>query len=401
MTQDIERLQSELSLELKNILKYWTTYSIDHEQGGFVGQRDFFNRQISGASKSAVLNTRILWTFSAAYNFTNNHEYLVVADRAYQYIREHFEDKQFGGLVWAVNENGDVLNGRKQIYALGFGIYGYSEYFRASKNPQALNDAIALYKLIEKYSFDPVDGGYLEALANDWSLLDDLRLSPKDANEPKSMNTHLHILEPYTNLLRVWPNELLKEKIAALIRIFLDKIIDHRTHHFNLFFDTDWTVRSTIVSFGHDIEGTWLLYEAAETVGDKKLIAEVNQNLIAMVDATLADGCAADGSVFNEKDTASGHLDDDKHWWMQAEAMVGLAYAWKITGKETYFDHLVKVWKFIRTFVIDPVNGEWFGRVDKDGIPLVSDDKLGFWKCPYHNSRSMMEVLAKFEQQTK
>lgn len=401
MTQDIERLKSELSLELKNILAYWSAYSIDHEHGGFVGQRDFFNRQINGASKSAVLNTRILWTFSAAYNFTNNPEYLVAADRAYQYVREHFEDKQFGGLVWEVDANGDVLNGRKQIYALGFGIYGYSEYFRASKNPQALSDAIALYELIEKYSFDPVEGGYLEAFANDWSMLDDLRLSLKDANEPKSMNTHLHILEPYTNLLRVWPNEQLKEKIAALIRIFLDKIIDHRTHHFNLFFDSDWTVRSTIVSFGHDIEGAWLLYEAAEMVGDKRLIAEVSQNLITMVDATLADGCAADGSVFNEKDTASGHLDDDKHWWMQAEAMVGLAYAWKITGKETYFDHLVKVWKFICTFVIDPVNGEWFGRVDKNGIPLVSDDKLGFWKCPYHNSRSIMEVLAKFEQQTQ
>ena len=111
-------------------------------------------------------------------------------------------------------------------------------------------------------------------------------------------------------------------------------------------------------------------------------------------DATLADGCAVDGSVFNEKDTASGHLDDDKHWWMQAEALVGLAYAWKITGKETYFDQLVKVWKFIRTFVIDHVNGEWFGRLNKNGIPLVSDDKLGFWKCAYHNSRSMMEVMA-------
>jgi mannobiose 2-epimerase len=394
MTQDIERLKSELSLELKNILAYWSTYSIDHEHGGFVGQRDFFNHQIVGASKSAVLNTRILWTFSAAYNFTNNHEYLIVADRAYQYVKEYFEDKQFGGLVWEVDANGEVLNGRKQIYALGFGIYGYSEYFRASKNPQALSDAIALYELIEKYSFDPVEGGYFEAFANDWSMLEDLRLSLKDANEPKSMNTHLHILEPYTNLLRVWPNEQLKEKIAALIRIFLDKIIDHRTHHFNLFFDTDWSVRSTIVSFGHDIEGAWLLYEAAEIVGDKKLIAEVSQNLIAMVDATLADGCAVDGSVFNEKDTASGHLDDDKHWWMQAEALVGLAYAWKITGKETYFDQLVKVWKFIRTFVIDHVNGEWFGRLNKNGIPLVSDDKLGFWKCAYHNSRSMMEVMA-------
>ena len=297
-------------------------------------------------------------------------------------------------MIWEVDEKGKVLNSRKQIYAQGFGIYGYSEYFKASRNPEALKDAIALFELIEKYSFDPVEGGYLEAFANDWSTLEDFRLSPKDANEPKSMNTHLHILEPYTNLLKVWPNEQLREKTAVLIRIFLDKIIDHRTSHFNLFFGNDWSVRSSIVSFGHDIEGAWLLYEAATIVGDKKLIAEVSNNLVQMVDATLADGCDTDGSVFNEKETVSGHLDSDKHWWMQAEAMVGLAYAWEITGKDIYLDQLVKVWHFIRTVMIDQVNGEWFWRVDKDNVPVTSEDKAGFWKCPYHNSRAMMEVMA-------
>lgn len=401
MKHNLTELKDGFSQELENILKYWIDFGLDNVNGGFVGKRDHSNHQISGASKGAVLNTRILWTFSAAYNFTKKTEYLAVADRAYQYIKEHFEDKQFGGLVWELDEKGDVLNGRKQIYAQGFGIYGYSEYFKASKNPQALEDAIALFELIEKYSFDPIEGGYLEAFANDWSTLEDFRLSLKDANEPKSMNTHLHILEPYTNLLRVWPNERLKEKIASLIRIFLDKIIDQRTHQFNLFFDSDWTVRSSIVSFGHDIEGAWLLYEAAKEVGDDLLLTEVTTNLVQMVDVTLAEGCAADGSVFNEKNTISGHLDSDKHWWMQAEAMVGLAYTWRITRKDIYLDQLVKVWHFIRTFVIDPLNGEWFGRLGKDGVPIISDDKAGFWKCPYHNSRAMMEVLTIFEQQTK
>jgi len=393
MSQDLKKLKDEFGQELDNILAYWTTYGIDNEFGGFVGRRDFLNRQVSGASKGAILNARILWTFSAAYNFTGKPEYLDLADRAYQYIKEHFNDNQFGGLVWEVYEKGKVLYGRKQIYAQGFGIYGYSEYFKASKNPQALKDAIELFELIEKYSFDPVEGGYLEAFANDWSLPDDLRLSLKDANEPKSMNTHLHILEPYTNLLKVWPNERLKQKTKALIRIFLDKIIDQRTHHFNLFFGTDWSVRSSIISFGHDIEGAWLLYEAAKEVGDNQLIAEVSDNLTLMVDATLAEGCASDGSVFNEKNTASGHLDDDKHWWMQAEAMVGLAYAWKITGNDNYLDKLIKVWNFIRSFVIDAEYGEWFGRLDKEDVPIISEDKAGFWKCPYHNSRAMMEVI--------
>ena len=393
MNHQPEKLAVELRQELSNILEYWEDYCIDNEFGGFVGKRDHLNRRIGGAPKGVVLNARILWTFSAAYNFTHNPGYLIVANRAYQFINEHFNDKEFGGLFWEIQENGDVLNSRKQIYAQGFGIYGYSEYFKASKNPQALEKAVSLFELIEKYSFDTVGGGYLEAFANDWSTLEDFRLSPKDANEPKSMNTHLHILEPYTNLLRIWPNERLRKKTAELIRIFLDKIINHRTHHFNLFFATNWTVRSSIISFGHDIEGAWLLYEAAVEVGDQQLIDEVSKNLVQMVDVTLADGCAADGSVFNEKDMQSGHLDDDKHWWMQAEAMVGLAYAWKITRKDIYRNQLAKVWNFINTSIIDHTNGEWFWRVDKDGIPVATEDKAGFWKCPYHNSRAMMEVI--------
>ena len=393
MNQNLKKLDDEFGLELDNILKYWTENGLDHKNGGFVGKRNHSNLHIIGASKGAVLNTRILWTFAAAYNFTKKSEYLIVADRAYQYIKTHFEDKQFGGLVWELDEKGEVMNGRKQIYAQGFGIYGYSEYFKASKNPKALEDAIVLFELIEKYSFDPIEGGYFEAFANNWSALEDLRLSLKDANEPKSMNTHLHILEPYTNLLKVWPNERLREKTKALIRIFLDKIIDQRSHHFNLFFGADWSVRSSIISFGHDIEGAWLLYEAAKEVGDDQLTAEVSENLILMVNATLADGFADDGSLFNEMNTSSGHLDDDKHWWMQAEAMVGLAYAWKLTGNDFYLDKLMKIWSFIHTFVIDPVNGEWFGRLDNDGVPVTSEDKAGFWKCPYHNSRAMMEVV--------
>ena len=393
MTYFPGKLKDELAQELEHILKYWTDFCIDNEFGGFVGRRNHFNRQISGASKGVVLNCRILWTFSTAYNYTYKPEYLALADRAYQYINENFSDKEFGGLFWELNEKGEVLNSRKQIYAQGFGIYGYSEYFKASNNPQALEKAIALFECIEKYSYDQVEGGYFEAFANDWVALEDFRLSPKDANEPKSMNTHLHILEPYTNLLKIWPDERLRKKTAALIRLFLDKIIDHLTHHFNLFFANDWTVQSLIVSFGHDIEGAWLLYEAAMAVGDKQLIAEVSENLVQMVDVTLAEGCDLDGSLFNEKDLLSGHLDTDKHWWMQAEAMVGLAYAWKITGKDAYKDRLVSVWQFIHTKMIDWVNGEWFWRVDQDGIPIASEDKVGFWKCPYHNSRAMMEAI--------
>jgi len=232
-------------------------------------------------------------------------------------------------------------------------------------------------------------------LSEDWSPLEDMRLSEKDANEPKSMNTHLHILEPYTNLYRYWKNPLLGESIRKLIRVFLDQIIDRRTAHFNLFFDMDWTVKSSIVSYGHDIEGSWLLSEAAEELGDEALINEVNEMALRMVNVTLDEASDDDGSIFYESEGM--HLDTDKHWWPQAEAMVGYTNAWKLTGDQKYLDQAEKVWDFIDLYLVDHELGEWFWRVDLDGTPYISDEKAGFWKCPYHNSRALMEVMKRLK----
>lgn len=385
-------LKRQLGEELSNILRYWAEYGVDEQFGGFVGRRNIRNERVSGATKGVVLNARILWTFSAAYNFTQKEEYLVLAHRAYNYLTTKFWDKTYGGLFWELNEDGSLCNGRKQIYAQGFGIYGFSEYYRATGLNEALQFAIETYHLIEKYSFDPVHGGYIEALSQKWEKLDDMRLSPKDANEPKSMNTHLHILEPYTNLLRVYRNEELKAKTEGLVRVFLDKILDSTSNHLNLFFGYDWELRSAIVSYGHDIEAAWLLSEAAREIGNQLLIDEVDRIAVKIVDVVLADGCDRDGSIYNELNLTKKHLDTDKHWWPQAEAMVGLAYAAFITNDSSYFGKLDNVWNFIQQKMLDKEHGEWFWRVDKEGIPNQEEDKTGFWKCPYHNSRAMIEV---------
>lgn len=390
---DLKTLYNQQNEELHRILAYWEKNAKDLENNGFFGQIDHFNHVVPNASKGAVLNARVLWSFSAAYRFTREQQYLEMAEIAFKYLVLHFWDKEFGGLFWELDARGNVLNGRKQIYAQGFGIYGFSEYYRASGNTLALDKAIELYRLVEKHSYDAANGGYIEALAHDWTPLEDMRLSPKDANEPKSMNTHLHILEPYTNLLRIWPDDGLKHQAKLLIRIFLDRIIDTPTAHFNLFFGMDWDVRSKIVSYGHDIEGAWLLTEAALVLGDAALTAEVEKVAVRMVDATMKEGGDTDGSIWYEKDLAHNHLDTDKHWWPQAETMVGLAWAWKLTGNSNYLVKLERCWNFIREKIIDYKNGEWFWRVNKDGVPYTTEDKAGFWKCPYHNSRALMEVM--------
>lgn len=387
-----KQLLTGLVPEFENILQFWINKGIDSKNGGFHGEVDFTGVPINNAPKGVVLNARILWTFSVAYNFLKKEEYLEMAHRAYDYLTNFCWDEEHGGLFWSVSHDGKMLDSRKQIYAQGFGIYGFSEYYKASGKAGSLEYAIELYNLIEKYSFDQIQGGYVEALTRDWMPLDDMRLSAKDANEPKSMNTHLHIIEPYTNLYRVWPNANLAKQIRGLIRVFLDRIICQKTGHLHLFFEMDWKVKGSMISYGHDIEATWLLCEAAEVLGDHTLIKEVEAVAIKMTDATINEGLAPDGSLIYENDPQTNHIEDDRHWWVQAEALVGFMNAWQITGNQLYLKKMEKVWDFISCKVIDTRFGEWLLRVDNNGNPVLSDPKIGFWKCPYHNTRALMEV---------
>lgn len=398
MQQTALTLKTQWIEAYKDILQFWQNHSLDHEFGGFYGEIDRMGRPVGTTPKGVVLNARILWTFSSAYNFLKDEAYLLLAHRAYHYLIEYFWDKEYGGLFWSLNHKGELLDGRKQIYAQGFGIYGLTEYFKATQNQQSLDYALKLYHLIEKHSGDPVHGGYLEALSRTWQPMADMRLSAKDANEPKSMNTHLHIIEPYTNLFRVWPNAELGQKMQALIRIFLDKIIDNTTAHFHLFFENDWRVKSSMESYGHDIEGAWLLHEAAEVLGDQQLLTEVQAMSLRMAEVTIREGWAADGSLLYEKDLPSNHLDEDRHWWVQAEGMVGFMDAWQISGNPLYLEKVYALWAYIEQNLIDPENGEWFLRIDATGKPVLSDPKAGFWKCPYHNTRALMEMANRIKQ---
>jgi mannobiose 2-epimerase len=232
--------RKELFEELSSILHYWMKHTLDEKQGGFIGRLDNDNNVDTAASKGVVLNSRILWTFSAAYQYLKREEYLAIAARAYNYIADHFIDRKYGGVYWSVDANGEPLEKRKQIYGLAFCLYGLTEYYKASGERIALHLAIDIFNTIEQYSFDKTKGGYLEAFAQDWKLTDDLRLSEKDDNEMKTMNTHLHIIEAYANLYTVWPDNELNESIKHLLDVFEQHIINPQTFHLNLFMDENW-----------------------------------------------------------------------------------------------------------------------------------------------------------------
>ena len=392
MKQLLEKYKLEMEQELASILSYWIKYTVDMNNGGFVGKIDHSNEIYPEAPKGSVLNSRILWTFSAAYNLTRNSEYLAIAQRAFHYLTQNFIDKDFGGVYWTVDHRGLPLDTKKQFYALSFAVYGLSEYFEASREEQAKTTAYKLYDDINRYSYDEKFGGYIEALTRDWKEIDDLRLSAKDANERKSMNTHLHILEAYANLYRVSPSPKLQKKLVELIQIFLDHIISKDSGHMHLFFNDEWKLRSHTVSYGHDVEAAWLIQEAAEILGDKSLVETVKRDSLRLANAAMK-GLDKDGGLWYEYEPQTDHLIKQKHSWPQAEAMVGFFNAWQITGDIKYLEQSMKSWEFVKNHIHDKRCGEWYWGVHEDYSVMDNEDKVGIWKCPYHNSRACMEVL--------
>jgi mannobiose 2-epimerase len=385
-------LQTEARNELTgNILPFWIERMAD-PMGGYYGRIDGNGLLYPDAPRGGVLNARILWTFSAAYRQIPNPAYLEAARQSIRYIRTYFFDPDFGGTYWLLNGRGKPTDTKKQIYAQAFFIYALTEYFQASGDTQALREAIGLYKLIEEHSFDPVENGYFEAYSRNWKLLDDLRLSDKDENEKKTMNTHLHILEAYTNLYRIWKDPGLTNQLRNLIRIFVQKIFNPATGHLELFFDENWKVKPSLESYGHDIESSWLIDEAARVLGDPIELAEVRRVCIRIAQAACA-GLQGDGSLAYEKNVITGHLDTDRHWWVQAEAVVGFLNAAELTGDPKWTDRALKVWKYINDNLFDREGGEWFWSISDQGVPNRKDDKAGFWKCPYHSGRMCLEVM--------
>lgn len=396
----LSRLADEARAELvDHILPYWADRAVDRQCGGFVGRIDGHDRLVPDAPKGAVLNARILWTFAAACRALRTDRWCDEADRAYDALRTHFRDAVHGGVFWTVTASGAPLEDKKQVYAQAFTIYALAEYVRYGGDGEALAWAQALYRLLEDRAVDPVHGGYVEAFARDWGPAADVRLSEKDDDAPKSMNTHLHVLEAYTALYRVWPDAGLAARLRALVELFLDRIVDPETGHLTGFFDEDWARTSETVSFGHDIEASWLLDEAAAVLGDAALAARVRPASVALARATLAEGLDADGALFNEREP-DGRLDTDKHWWPQAEAVVGFLNAYAHTGETAFAEAAVEAWGFIRHVLVDRDGGEWFFRVARDGTPYREEDKVGLWKCPYHNARACLEIMERVGVET-
>ena len=387
-----EAARSEL---VDHILPYWMSRTIDEEEGGFVGRIDGRNNLHAHAPKGLVLNARILWTFASSARILGNKEYANTAKRAYEYIKMTMRDNEYGGGYWLVDYQGQPLETLKRTYAQAFLIYALSEWHLASGMREAKEWAVELFRLIENHTVDSLHGGYYEVYDRTWKRVVSGRLSDKDVLAPKSSNTLLHVLEAYTTLYRIWTDSILYERLSRLITLFLNHVIDANRAQMHLAFNDDWTPVTQEISYGHDIEASWLLVEAVDALNDASLQKDMYATSIEMVDKALEEGVMIDGSIINE--SGPGGQDTSRIWWPQAEGVVGLLNAFQLTGQERYLDAAWSMWSYIDRHIIDHQHGEWYYSVDEKGHPNVELNKVGPWKCPYHNARACLEVMTRVE----
>ena len=373
------------------ILPYWL--KLKDPRGGFYGEVAADGTVLYDAPRGVILNARIIWSFAAAYQALHETSYLVAAVHARDYFLEHFCDHKYGGVYWSVDKDGERLDTKKQLYAQGFAIYGLSELYKVTRDDEVLKNAVNLYKVVETYFADKENGGYMEALARDFSPLEDMSLSAHDINADKTMNSHLHILEAYANLYQVWPDEELKGAVERLLDIIGTRVMA-ADGHLQLYFRRDWSVMPGGVSYGHDIETSWLALECTFALKDLDVVNRVRPWALAMGRAGN-EGLLADGSLRYEK-LPDGTFDDSRQWWVQAETVVGNLWLWKYHSDPLGTERALAAWGYIRDHLVDDQAGEWWWAVLPDGSLDLSQPKAGFWKCPYHNTRMCLQVLSMF-----
>jgi mannobiose 2-epimerase len=394
--EDLQKYIDEAQAALQDILSWWSEHSPDADNFGFYGSINDQNIADYSASKGLVLHSRILWTFSKVKEKGNeNTEYAAIAQRAFDSLNKNFWDSEFGGMYWSLNPDGTPADSRKQIYGQAFAIYGLSAYYKAYQDSTALELAVSLYNLIEKYSFDQVHGGYFEAFARDWSEIDDKRLSDKDQNTAKSANTHLHILEAYAELYTVWTDPMLLKQISKLLGNF-DQYWIHPTGHLQLFMDSEWNPQPDMRSFGHEIECAWLLYYCAEICGLNEWMKIYKPHSIKLAEASTDGWDIENGGLWYEYDPENSKWHLEKHWWPQAEAVVGYLHAYQLNGDSLFLDKSLQSWKFIQKELLVPDFGEWYWGKTAEG-KIIPKEKAGFWKCPYHNARACMEFIVRMQ----
>ncbi len=439
-------MRAEIEKHLNDlIIPFWEKL-IDKENGGFYGYMGYDLAVDKEAVKGCILNSRITWVFSAAAKYYEERnpekasELLSYARHGYEFMRSACYDGEYGGMLWSVTFDGKPEDTTKHTYNQAFSIYALAAYYDASGDSEALALAQEIYNIIETKCRD--EGGYLEAFDRAFGPGYNDKLSENGVIAERTMNTALHVLEAYTEFYRMLtvceregktfagavPAREVGEKLVEILRIFADKMYNPEKHRQEVFFDHEYNTLIDLISYGHDIESSWLIdrtvdvIRAALTGGELTADAvtamaaepapvlqefastdEAMSEVFALLDrvnrmdAEMLDNVtreAFDGHSL-AMEAENGVKNEDRIWWAQGEMITAFWNGWQHDPeREDYKENAEAAWVFVRDMLTDKREGsEWFWLLDKDGKPYEDRPIVEPWKCPYHNGRMCLEMM--------
>ena len=382
-------LRDELRTHLTNkILPFWEGLT-DEKYGGWYGYVDKELNVVKDADKGCILNSRILWSFSTAARVLGDPSYLSYAEKAYDFL-SRFEDRENGGVYWSVTSDGRPADTTKHTYCQAFAVYGLAAYMRAGgKNRrEAEEKALALFSLIETHCRD--EGGYGEAYRKDFSPESNEKLSENGVMAGRTMNTLLHVLEAYAELYRALPLPQVREAGQKALQCFLKVMYSPFRHRLEVFYDRDYRPLLDMQSYGHDIEASWLLWDAAETLLPEEALPPYREMCVDLARSVMYRAMTENGL---KNECVDGVNEETRIWWVQAEALLGFDNAWRLTRDEAFRTARDCQWQAIQRLIVDKrPNGEWYWSVHEDGS-LTERPMVEEWKCPYHNSRMCLRII--------
>jgi cellobiose epimerase len=404
-------MRQALNLEFER----WYPKCVDTTCGGYFSDLNADWELDGPQRKMIVTQARHVWSASnAALFYPDSAAFLNVAEHGVRWLRTTMWDHEMGGFYDLVDrggtpipENGEII---KRAYGNSFAIYGLAAYARATQDPAALELAQAGFRWLERHSYDPQYGGYFQFMKRDGTpFLEGYAESP-----PKDQNSTIHLLESFTELYRIWPNDTLRARLASLHRLVRDTITND-PGYMTLFFGRDWTPVSyrdssadvrernyefDHVSFGHDVETAYLLLEASEALGMHNDTTTL-RTAKTMVDHALRYGWDEklggffDGGYYVAAADRPSIIRDTKEWWSQAEALNSLLMMSDLFPADAmqYYDRFCAQWHYCKGYVIDMERGGWYwGGVDR--VPQHRTGPKGtIWKGNYHTSRALINCI--------
>lgn len=395
----------------RDVLDVWFPRSVDNENGGFYAAfgRDWQPTQSQG--KFSVFQGRMTWISAqvAMRRPDLKDKYLPIAAHGVDFLNNVMWDKKDGGFFWGLDDKGQIspfYTDGKELYGIGFGIYGAAAAYQATHDPKALELAQKAFRWTDEHAHDAKNGGYFEWLTRDGRVVagnpDLVTLEPVPVAEfpigYKSMNTHIHLLEAFSQLYEVWKDDTLRQRLQELLLITRDKICLH-PGVMNLYYTNEWQPFPDHDSYGHDVETAYLMLEAEEVLGrghDPKTerIAKM------LVDHALAYGWDDKLGGFYREGTTFGKPESLlKEWWVQFEGLNALLLMHEKYGQQTdvYFKDFQKQWRQIKNYQVDSEYHGVYEMLAEDGAPTVAS-KGRIWKGAYHDGRALLNVTERLHR---